>query len=120
MFSLPVSYEKRMLEFERNGVERKFPYCDYEYLPTSAWNYAYASPFFTLEKRDLSDIPFSSEKPPVVLKAQVKRIAWGPEDSFTSVCAKVPQSRVPLSEAETVDLYPYGCAKLRMTELPLI
>jgi hypothetical protein len=120
VFSLPISYEKKMLEFERNGVERKFPYCDYEYSPTSPWNYAYSSPFFQLEKRDVSDIPFSSENPPVVLKAEVKRIAWGLEDGFTSVCAKVPQSRIPLSEAETVELYPYGCAKLRMTELPLL
>jgi hypothetical protein len=55
-----------------------------------------------------------------VLKAEVKKIAWGLEDGFTSDCAKAPQSRVPLSEAETVELYPYGCAKLRMTELPLI
>ena len=120
VFSLPISYEKKMLEFERNGVVRKFPYCDYEYSPTSPWNYAYSSPFFQLEKRDVSDIPFSSENPPVVLKAEVKRISWGLEDGFTSVCAKVPQSRIPLSEAETVELYPYGCAKLRMTELPLL
>ena len=77
MFSLPISYEKRMLEFERNGVERKFPYCDYEYFPTSPWNSAYSSPFFKLEKRDVSDIPFSSENPPVVLKAEVKRSLGG-------------------------------------------
>ena len=120
VFSLPISYEKKMLEFERNGVERKFPYCDYEYLPTSPWNYAYSSPFFKLEKREISSVPFSSENPPVILKAEVKRIAWGLEDGYTSVCAKVPQSRIPSSEAETVELYPYGCAKLRMTELPLL
>ena len=120
VFSLPISYEKRMLEFERNGVERKFPYCDYEYIPTSPWNYAYSSPFFKLEKRDVSDIPFSSEHPPVVLKAEVKRIPWGLEDGYTSVCAKVPQSKIPLSGTETVELYPYGCAKPRMTELPLL
>lgn len=120
MFSLPISFEKKMLEFERNGVERKFPYCDYEYSPTSPWNYAYSSPFFKLEKRDVSDIPFSSEHPPVVLEAEVKRIPWGLEDGYTSVCAKVPQSLIPLSEAKTVELYPYGCAKLRMTELPLL
>ncbi|MBQ3506985.1 MAG: glycoside hydrolase family 127 protein, partial [Clostridia bacterium] len=120
VFSLPISYEKKMHEFERNGVERKFPYCDYEYSPTSPWNYAYSSPLFKLEKRDVSDIPFSSENPPVVLKAEVKRIPWGLEDGYTSVCAKVPQSKIPLSETETVELYPYGCAKLRMTELPLL
>ncbi len=120
VFSLPVSYEKRMLEYERNGVERKFPYCDYEYLPTSPWNYAYSSPFFKIVKRGISDILFSSENPPVVLKAEVRKIAWGLEDGYAAVCAKIPQSRIPLTEAETVELYPYGCAKLRMTEMPLI
>ena len=40
IFSLPIAYEKRMLEYERGGVERKFPYCDYEYLPLSEWSYA--------------------------------------------------------------------------------
>ena len=120
VFSLPIAYEKRMLEYESNGVERKYPYCDYEYLPKSDWGYAYASPFFTVEERGISDIPFCSTNPPVVLKAEVKKIPWGFERGYDGVCAKVPESTIPQSEAETVELYPYGCAKLRMTELPLI
>jgi hypothetical protein len=109
-----------MYEFERNGVERKFPYCDYEYVPKTAWNYAYASPFFTVERRPVSDIPFSSEQPPVIVKAEMKKIPWGLEDGYETVCAKIPQNQAPLSDAEMIELYPYGCAKLRMTELPLI
>ena len=120
VFSLPIAYEKRMLEYESNGVERKYPYCDYEYLPKSDWGYAYASPFFTVEERGVSDIPFCSTNPPVVLKAEVKKIPWGFERGYDGVCAKGPESTIPQSEAETVELYPYGCAKLRMTELPLI
>ena len=120
VFALPISHEKKMYEYERDGVERRFPYCDYEYIPTSEWSYALSSPFFSVERREISDIPFSSEKPPVVLKAEVKKIAWGLEDGYETVCAKVPQSRMPLSDAVSIELYPYGCAKLRMTELPLI
>jgi hypothetical protein len=121
VFSVPIAIEKRMYEYERDGVIRQFPYCDYEYLPKSEWSYAYASPFFTWEKREISDIPFSSEKPPVVLKATVKPISWGFEDGYTNyLCAKIPQSRLPIGEAKEIELYPYGCAKLRMTELPLI
>ncbi|MBE6611622.1 MAG: hypothetical protein E7632_03925 [Ruminococcaceae bacterium] len=120
VFALPVAYEKKMHEYEKNGVERKFPYCDFEYIPKSAWNYALSSPFFTVEHRGVSEIPFHSEKPPVVIRAQVRRIAWGLEDGFESVCAKVPESRTPIGDAEEIALYPYGCAKLRMTELPLI
>lgn len=120
IFSLPISYEKKMYEYERDGVERKYPYCDYEYLPRSEWSYAYSSPFFTRERRGVPEIPFDSGRPPVILKADVRRIAWGLEEGFELVCAEVPESRTPLSAAQTVELYPYGCAKLRMTELPLI
>ena len=120
VFSLPISYEKKIHEYERNGVERKYPYCDYEYIPTSEWSYALASPFFSVEQREISDCSFSSQTPPVVIKAAVRKIAWGLEDGFDTVCAKVPESRLPLSEEKTVELYPYGCAKLRITELPLI
>ena len=120
VFSLPIAYEKRMLEYEKNNVERKFPYCDYEYLPKSQWSYAYSSPLFKLEKREISDVPFSSEKPPVVVKAKVKRISWGLENGYESVCAKIPESTIPLGEEQEIELYPYGCSKLRMTELPLI
>ncbi|MBQ9070560.1 MAG: glycoside hydrolase family 127 protein [Clostridia bacterium] len=120
VFSLPIEYEKRMLEYERNGVERKYPYCDYEYIPKSEWSYAYSSPFFKLERREMSGVPFASQKPPVTVKAKVKKIAWGLEDGYDTVCAKVPKSITPLEEEKEIVLYPYGCAKLRMTELPLI
>ena len=119
-FSLPIKYEKKMYEYTAKGIERKFPYCDYEYIPTSDWSYAYSSKDFTLEMREISDIPFSSENPPVIVKAKVKKINWGFEDGFDTVCAKIPESRVPTGEEEEIELYPYGAAKLRMTELPLI
>lgn len=36
------------------------------------------------------------------------------------LCARLPRHRVPLDGAKPIVLIPYGCAKLRMTELPLI
>jgi hypothetical protein len=109
-----------MFEYERNGVERKFPYCDYEYIPKSDWNYAYAGRTLEVENRTLGDVPFSSQEPPVVIRAKVKKIDWGLEDGYETVCAKVPESREPISEERDMLLYPYGCAKLRMTEIPLL
>ena len=120
VFSLPVRYEKKMYEYEKDGVERKFPYCDYEYIPVSDWNYAYCSTDFKLEKREVGDIPFSSTNPPIVIKAHVKQIDWKFEDGYETVCAKEPLSRNPIGEKKEITLYPYGCAKLRMTELPII
>ena len=120
VFSVPVKFEKNMLEYERDGVERKFPYCDYELIPVSDWNYAYCSEKLEIQRGEVGDVPFSSEKPPVTVKTSVKKINWGYEDGYDTVCAKIPESREAESEAEEITLYPYGCAKLRMTEIPII
>ena len=120
VFSVPVKFEKIMHEYERDGVERKFPYCDYELVPKSDWNYAYSDDALEKDEKDVSEIPFSSEKPAVTVKARVKKIDWGYEDGYETVCAKIPQSREPLEEEKEILLYPYGCAKLRMTEIPKI
>lgn len=118
VFSLPVKFEKRMHEYERDGVERKFPYCDYELLPVSDWNYAFSDDVFEVERKEVNDIPFSSENPAVVIKANMTKINWGLEDGYEKVCAKVPESREATGDAEKKELFPYGCAKLRMTEMP--
>ena len=120
VFSVPVKYESEMYEYEKDGVERKFPYCDYELIPVSDWNYAYCGNDFEAVRNGVGEIPFSSEKPPVTVKANVRKINWGYEDGYDSVCAKIPESREPIGEKEEILLYPYGCAKLRMTEIPVI
>ncbi len=54
VFSLPIKYRKKMYEYEKTGVERKYPYCDYEYIPESKWNLTW---FYTCEhiKRVIND-----------------------------------------------------------------
>jgi hypothetical protein len=120
VFSVPVNYEKKMYDYERDGVERKFPYCDYEYIPLSDWNYACSGNSFDINRNGVGDIPFSSEMPPVTIKTKARKIEWGLEDGYETVCAKVPESREPISDEEEILLYPYGCAKLRMTEIPVL
>jgi hypothetical protein len=65
-------------------------------------------------------VPFSEKNPPVVVKAKVRKIAWGLEDGYETVCAKIPESTAAISEETEISLYPYGCARLRMTELPFV
>ena len=120
VFALPIEYEKKMYEYENKGVERKFPYCDYEYIGKSEWRYGYTGGALTVEKRDIGDIPFSSEHPPITVKTTVSPIEWEYEDGFDSICAKYPTDTKPLGDEVTVSLYPYGCAKLRMTQLPFV
>lgn len=120
VYSLPISYKAEKIEYECNGVKRKFPYCDYEYFPLSEWEYAYSSEELTPEYRGISNTPFSSSQPPVVMHAKVKQIDWGYEEGYDTVCARTPSSLKPIGEEKEIELYPYGCAKLRMTELPII
>lgn len=113
-------HEKIAYEYIKNEVERKKPYCDYEYRGISEWRYGYVDTPAEICRGMIADIPFSSALPPVRLKAKVKRINWEYEDGFETVCAKMPNDTTPIGEEETIHLYPYGCAKLRMTELPVV
>lgn len=121
VFALPIRSEATMREYVKDGVERKFPYCDYDIRGKSDWNYAFASRSLKLEMREMDgEYPFSSKHPPAVVFAEGCHVDWGFAEGYETVCAKVPESRKPLDEPQGLELYPYGCAKLRMTELPLV
>ena len=120
LFALPIKRETKAVEYIKNGVERKAPYCDYHIKGISDWNYGFASRVLTVQDTEISDVPFSSEQPPVTVKAELCHIDWDYADGYDQVCAPIPNSRKALDEAQPLTLYPYGCAKLRMTEMPII
>ena len=120
LFSVPIKYEKKMREYVKRGVERRFPYCDYQLIPTSPWNYAFADERFELRRRGVGEIPFSNEDPPVTVQTKLQKIDWGLKFPYRSVCRRTPKSAAPLCSPEEIDMIPYGCAKLRMTEMPKI
>ena len=120
LFSVPVAYEKKMREYTKKGVERKYPYCDYQFIPKTPWNYGYSDDDFEIKFNAVGDIPFSQDNPPVTVKAKMQQINWGLKFPYRSVCRKTPKSRVPISEIQKIELCPYGCARLRMTEMPLL
>ena len=74
LFSVPIEYEKKMREYTKKGVERKFPYCDYEFIPKTPWNYGYADANFEVKFNEIGDIPFSQENPPITIKANMQQI----------------------------------------------
>lgn len=120
VFSLPIKSAWEKVEYTKYDVERKYPYCDYRVTGSTEWNYAYASETLQLREAAAGDVPFSSEKPRLTVTADVVPINWGYEPKYTTVCAKIPHSRKPIGEKIPITLIPYGCAKLRMTELPLV
>lgn len=120
LFSVPVAYEKKMREYTRKGVERKFPYCDYQFIPKNSWNYGYVDGNFEVSFKSVGDVPFSQDRPPITIKANMQKIDWGLKFPYKSVCRKIPKSSNPISEVQQIELCPYGCARLRMTEMPVI
>ncbi|MBQ5389549.1 MAG: glycoside hydrolase family 127 protein, partial [Clostridia bacterium] len=118
VFSLPIKSRWEKREYEKNGVPRTYPYCDYDIYPESEWNFAFDGADFEVIENELTDTPFSEENPPLQIRTNFRRIHWGLERGYLDVCAKVPKSRVPYGETETILMQPYGCTTLRMTEMP--
>ena len=42
------------------------------------------------------------------------------QHGYDTVCAKIPESTKPVGDIRDIELYPYGSAKLRVTEIPKI
>lgn len=120
LFSLPINtiYEKH--EYENDGVLYKEPYCNYYLLPNSNWNYGFINKKTKIIKNRIDNIPFSSKNPPLAIKVEMSKIDWGYEDGYDCVSRYKPKSKIALSDNETKFLHPYGCSKLRMTEMPFV
>lgn len=116
LYSIPIKEKWERVEYTKNGVERKYPYCDYFVYPCSKWNYALADSEAKVRECSFA-APFTPEKPPVKLMVKVKEIEW---DFNNGHCDAEPKSRIPVSGEAYIDMIPYGCTNLRMTEIPLI
>ncbi|MBP3387691.1 MAG: glycoside hydrolase family 127 protein [Clostridia bacterium] len=119
VFSLPIETEYKMHEYELGGVERKFPYCDYELIPKSEWRYGFADDKFEVIVEKGDNIPFSSKAPRIKLKAKMARVDWDYAEGYSDIAHHTTNSKA-ISSPEDIELYPYGCAKLRMTEMPFV
>lgn len=117
LFSVAVEGAFTKLEYVKDGVERKYPYCDYEIEPVSDWNYGFAGDAFEVSTNPIGEYPFGPKRTPIEISATLAPIDW-PEEN--GVCRPVPKSRAPLGEPRAVRMIPYGCTYLRMTEMPVV
>ena len=115
----PLVYSLRIGE-RWEKIQNDSPCPTYEVYPTTPWNYGLVSDAdFEVIEKDIGDVIFGSEYAPVELHTRARRIPeWQIEDNQAGM---LPQSPVHSDEPEEeVTLIPYGCAKLRITEFPVV
>ena len=120
----PLTYALR-IESEWKQVGGTAPAADYEIYPRSPWNYGLAidpenpEGTLTVEERKVRMPCFSEDRAPVEITAPAARLPqWGMEHAMAA-----PPPRSPAEHSgpvEPVILIPYGAARLRITEFPLI
>ena len=119
-FSLPIEGKWYPVEYERKGVERKQPYCDWHVYRRGEYAYGFDSSSFTVRECEGDGKPFSHSAPLLEIDARLCPINWEMADGYRNVPAANPADRRAIGEAEVHTLVPYGCTSLRMTELPFV
>lgn len=117
VFSLRIGEERRLIAGEaKPAPAERSP--DWEIMPTTPWNYALCpSHGYRLQQRPAGDQPFDPSEPPVIIRAKARRVPeWGLVDNSAGPTPESPvASDAPLDD---IELIPYGCANLRITEFP--
>lgn len=102
-------------------VQNRERFHDWEVYPTTSWRYALINnKGFKVKKQDITDQPFRAEYAPIKLVTEGRLLSnWAMEKNSASEPPLDPKP-YPNAPIATIELVPYGCARLRIGEFPLL
>jgi hypothetical protein len=133
----PLVYSLRVGEqwtrVNADKPHRELPHADFEVRPTTPWNYGLVvedpdpAASIRFEERPIGERPFSPDGAGMIARARARRIpgwkvvrGWAGELSPADSQWADPASPVSDQPVEEVELIPYGCTNIRITEFPKV
>jgi uncharacterized protein len=102
-------------------VQERERFHDWEVYPTTAWRYGLVeNTVIDVVTQDISYQPYKTENAPIKILMKGQLLSnWYMENNSAAEPPLNPRP-YPHSKVETIELVPYGCARLRIGEFPVI
>jgi uncharacterized protein len=118
VYAIPI--KEKWIRQNKAGTEGQPWLNNWELLPASPWaiglvlDPSHPETNLVFEERDIGGCPFSPEGAPVIAKAKGRSIPWGKARGAAAPAPSGPAE----GPVQDIQLIPYGCTNLRMTEIP--